>query len=88
MGKLVRAQVQVMDEQQLTTAVTMAAKTLARWCYARGLDERLPGCGEQLRRLAVDQALGRPAPAHLEQALCNKPPPCSGSAATGTATTR
>ncbi|WP_310964034.1 hypothetical protein [Nocardioides terrisoli] len=40
-----------------------------RWCYALGVDERLLGCGEQLRRLAVDQALGRRAPAHLEQAL-------------------
>ena len=57
-----------MDEQ-LTTAVTRAAKTLARWCYARGLDKRLLGCREQLRRLAVDQAVGRLAPAHLEQAL-------------------
>ncbi len=53
-----------MDEQ-----LTLAAKTLARWCYARGIDERLLGCGEQLCRVAVDQALGRPAPAHLEQAL-------------------
>ena len=53
-----------MDEQ-----LAANAKTLARWCYARGLDERLLGSGEQLRRAAVDQALGRPAPAHLEQAL-------------------
>lgn len=53
-----------MDEQ-----LTKAAKTLARWCYARGVDERLLGAGEQLRRAAVDQALGRAAPAHLEQAL-------------------
>ena len=55
---------QVMDEQ-----LTMAAKTLARWCYARGVDERVLGCGEQLLKAAVDQALGRPAPAHIEQSL-------------------
>ena len=48
-----------MDEQ-----LTTAAKTLARWCYARVL-----GCGEQLLKVAVEQALGRPAPAHLEHAL-------------------
>ena len=53
-----------MDEQ-----LTTAAKTLARWCYARGVDERVLGCGEQLLKAAVDQALGRPAPAHLEHAL-------------------
>ena len=53
-----------MDEQLAT-----AAKTLARWCYRRGVDERVLGCGEQLRKAAVDQALGRPAPAHLEHAL-------------------
>ena len=49
--------------------LTMAAKTLARWCYARGVDERLLGCGEQLLKAAVDQALGRPVPAHLELSL-------------------
>ena len=49
--------------------LTIAAKTLARWCYARGVDERLLGCGEQLLKAAVDQALGRPAPAHLEHEL-------------------
>ncbi len=53
-----------MDEQLAT-----AAKTLARWCYRRGVDERVLGCGEQLRKAAVDQALGAPAPAHLEHAL-------------------
>lgn len=53
-----------MDEQ-LTTAAT----TLARWCYNRGVDERVLGCGEQLLKAAVDQALGRPAPTHLEHAL-------------------
>jgi len=53
-----------MDEQ-----LAIAAKTLARWCYARGVDERLLGCGEQLLKAAVDQALGRPAPAHLEHEL-------------------
>ena len=53
-----------MDEQLAT-----AAKMLARWCYARGVDERVLGCGEQLLRAAVDQALGRPAPTHLEHAL-------------------
>jgi len=53
-----------MDEQLAT-----AAKTLARWCYRRGVDERVLGCGEQLRKAAVDQALGRLAPAHLEHAL-------------------
>jgi hypothetical protein len=52
-------------DEQLTTA----AKTLARWCYARGVDERVLGCGEQLLKAAVEQALGRPAPAHLEHAL-------------------
>ena len=64
MGKLLRAQVQVTDEQ-----LTPAAKTLARWCDTRGVDERLLSCGDQARRAAVDHALGRPAPAHLEQAL-------------------
>jgi hypothetical protein len=49
--------------------LTMAAKTLARWCYARGLDERLLGHGEQLLKAVVDQALGQPAPAHLERLL-------------------
>lgn len=53
-----------MDEQ-----LTTAAKTLARWCYSRGVDERVLGCGEQLLKVAVEQALGRPAPAHLEHAL-------------------
>ena len=53
-----------MDEQ-----LTMAAKTLARWCYVRGVDERVLSSGEQLRRAAADQALGRTAPAHLEQGL-------------------
>lgn len=53
-----------MDEQ-----LTTAAKTLARWCYARGVDERVLGCGEPLLKAAVEQALGRPAPAHLEHAL-------------------
>ncbi|MBB3043947.1 hypothetical protein [Nocardioides soli] len=52
-----------MDEQPMT-----AAKTLARWCYGRGVDERILGCGEQFLKAAVDQALGRPAPAHLEHA--------------------
>ena len=54
-----------MDDEQLMTA----AKTLARWCYNRGVDERVLGCGEQLLIAAVDQALGRPAPTHLEHAL-------------------
>ena len=54
-----------MDDEQLMTA----AKTLARWCYSRGVDERVLGCGEQLLKAAVDQAFGRPAPAHLEHAL-------------------
>ncbi len=53
-----------MDEQ-----LAANAKALARWCYARGVGARLLGAGEQLRRSAVDQAIGRPAPAHLEQAL-------------------
>ena len=53
-----------MDEQLMT-----AAKTLARWCYGRGVDERILTCGDQLLRKAVDQAIGRPAPAHLEHAL-------------------
>lgn len=52
-----------MDEQLMT-----AAKTLARWCYSRGVDDRVLGCGELLKA-AVDQALGRPAPTHLEHAL-------------------
>lgn len=51
--------------EQLTTA----AKTLARWCYCCGVDERILRCGAQLREAAVDQALGRSAPAHLETAL-------------------
>jgi len=54
-----------MDDEQLMTA----AKTLARWCYSRGVDERVLGCRAQLLKAAVDQALGRPAPAHLEHAL-------------------
>ena len=45
------------------------AKTLARWCYARGIDERILECGENLLRSAVDQALGRAAPLHLESLL-------------------
>ena len=53
-----------MDEQ-----LTSAAKTLARWCYERGVDERILGCSAQLLAAAVDQALGRPAPVHIEQAL-------------------
>ena len=53
-----------MDEQ-----VRMAAKTLARWCYVRGVDERVLGVGQQLLTAAAGQALGRAAPAHLEQAL-------------------
>ncbi|MDN4174896.1 hypothetical protein QWY28_18175 [Nocardioides sp. SOB77] len=54
-----------MDDEQLMTA----AKTLARWCYSRGVDERVLGCRAQLLKAAVDQAFGRPAPAHLEHAL-------------------
>lgn len=46
-----------------------AAKTLARWCYNRGVDERILDAGAQLLTAAVDQALARPAPAHLEDAL-------------------
>ena len=54
-----------MDEQ-----LTAAAKTLARWCYRRGVDERILNCGEQLLKAAVDQALGRAAPPpQLERAL-------------------
>jgi hypothetical protein len=49
--------------------LTPAAKTLARWCYRRGVDERVLGCGEQLLKAAVDQALGRAARAHLEHSL-------------------
>lgn len=54
-----------MDDEQLMAA----AKTLARWCYCRGVDEHVLGYGEKLLEAAVDQALGRPAPAHLQQAL-------------------
>ena len=39
-----------MDEQLMT-----AAKTLARWCYNRGVDERVLGCGDQLHRIVVDE---------------------------------
>src|SRR3546814_1831261 len=53
-----------MDEQ-----LAANAKTLARWCYARGIDERILECGENLLRSAVDQALGRAAPLHLESLL-------------------
>jgi len=53
-----------MDDQLMT-----AAKTLARWCYGRGVDERILTCGDQLLKKAVDQAIGRPAPPHLEHAL-------------------
>lgn len=49
--------------------LTMAAKTLARWCYAHGVDERVLGVGEQQLKAAADQALSRTASAHLEQAL-------------------
>lgn len=72
-----------MDEQ-----LTMAAKTLARWCYARGVDERVLGVGEQLLKAAADQARGRTASAHLEQRCGNRPPRCCVSDATGTVTTR
>lgn len=47
-----------MDESK----VAAAAKTLARWCYKRGLDERLLDAGDRLLRLATDQALGRRTP--------------------------
>lgn len=47
-----------MDERQVATA----AKTLARWCYQRGLDERLLDADERLLRLATNQALGRRTP--------------------------
>lgn len=53
-----------MDEQ-----LAANAKTLARWCYARGIDERILECGESVLRSAVDQALGRAAPLHLERVL-------------------
>ena len=53
-----------MDEQ-----LTAAARTLARWCYRRGVDERILSSGERLLQAAVDQALGRPAPPHREHAL-------------------
>ena len=53
-----------MDEQP-----TAATKTLARWCYGRGVDERILTYGDQLLKTAVDQAIGQPAPAHLEHAL-------------------
>ncbi len=46
-----------------------AAKTLARWCYDRGVDQCVLDCDEQLLKAAVEQAIGRPTPAHLEQAL-------------------
>src|SRR3546814_16141099 len=57
-----------MDEQ-----LAANAKTLARWCYARGIDERILECGENLLRSAVDQALGRAAPLHLECLLWQHP---------------
>ena len=53
-----------MDEQ-----LTAAAKTLARWCYQRGVDEQILGCGPPLLRSAVDQALGRSTPPPSEDAL-------------------
>lgn len=49
--------------------VTAPAKRLARWCYERGLDERILGAGEQLLGRAVTQALGRRATPQLEHAL-------------------
>jgi hypothetical protein len=52
-----------MDEQ-----LTTAAKMLARWCYSRGVDERVLGRGEQLLKAGRPGA-GRPAPAPLEHAL-------------------
>jgi hypothetical protein len=49
--------------------LTAAAKTLARWCYERGVDERVFDAGEQILGRAVDQALGRRATPQLEHAL-------------------
>lgn len=53
-----------MDEQ-----LTGPAKRLARWCYDRGIDERILAAGEQLLCRAVTQALGHRAAPHLEHAL-------------------
>ena len=53
-----------MDEQ-----LTAAAKTLARWCYQRGVDEQILDCGPPLLRSAVDQALVRSTPPPSEDAL-------------------
>ena len=33
--------------------LTVTAKTLARWCYGRGVDERVLAAGEQLLGRAV-----------------------------------
>jgi len=49
--------------------VTAAAKALARWCYDRGVDERVLAVGEQLLGYAVDQALGRRDAPPVEHAL-------------------
>lgn len=53
-----------MDEQ-----LTAAAKTLPRWCYQRGVDERILGCAEQLLPSAAEQALGSRTAPQLERAL-------------------
>lgn len=53
-----------MDEQ-----LTAPAKRLARWCYERGVDERVLTADEQLRGRAVVQVLGRRATPQLEHAL-------------------
>ncbi|MGE9809537.1 hypothetical protein [Janibacter sp. G1551] len=50
--------------------LAVAAKTLARWCYERGVDERVLRCDTTVLWRAVDQAIGRPTtPAHLERPL-------------------
>lgn len=72
-----------MDEQ-----LAANAKTLARWCYARGLDERLVGSGEQLRRAAVDRPSADRHRRSSSRRCGNRPPRCCGSVATGTAPTR
>ena len=53
--------------------LTAAAKTLARWCYERGVDERVLTAGEQILGRTVDQALGRRASPQREHALWQHP---------------
>ena len=49
--------------------LTMAAKTLARWCYARGLDERMQEIREQGGKLLSLEAVAVMAALNLSHEL-------------------